>query len=58
MPERGDLRLRHSQHPGRIGLQELARVQHLIQRIGEAQFGLALGDVGKPEIRESFECRE
>jgi len=50
--ERGDLRLRHSQHLGGIGLRELAPVQHLIERIRQAQLGLMLGSIGKPEIRE------
>ena len=50
--KRRDLRLRHSQHLGGIGLRELARFKHLIQRIRQAQLGLTLGGIGKPEIRE------
>lgn len=52
MTKRRDLRLRYLQHFGGIGLGEPARVKHLIQRIGEAQLCLALGGIGKPEVRE------
>src|SRR5688572_11896304 len=52
MTKRRTLRLRDSQHLGCIGLGELARFKHLIEGIGQAQFRLTLGGVGKPEIRE------
>jgi hypothetical protein len=47
-----DLRLRHAQHFGGIGLRELALFKHLIQGISQAQLDLTLGGVWKPEIRE------
>ena len=39
-----------SQHLGDISLRELAVIKHLIQGTGQAQLGLTLGGVGKPEI--------
>jgi hypothetical protein len=46
--KRRDLRLRYSQHFGCVCLRELPLLQHLIQRIREAQLGLTLGRVGEP----------
>ncbi len=43
--KRRDLRLRDSQHLGCVGLGELPLFQHLIQRMGEAQLGLALDGI-------------
>jgi hypothetical protein len=37
--------LRHSKHPGGIGLRQRARAQHLIERVGRAQLGLSLRGV-------------
>ncbi len=50
--KRRDLGLRDSQHLGGIGLRDLARFKLLIQRIRQAQLGLTLGTIGKPEICE------
>ena len=50
--KRRHLGLRDSQHLGGIGLRELARFKHLIQRIRQAQLGLTLGSVGEPEVGE------
>jgi hypothetical protein len=50
--KRRDLGLRDRQHLGGIGLRELVRFKHLIQRIGQAQLRLTFGGLGKPEIRE------
>jgi hypothetical protein len=52
VPKRRDLRLRHSQHLGRIRLRELALFEHLIEGIGQAQPGLTLGSVGKAQAGE------
>ena len=48
--EGGDLRLRQSQHLGRLGLRERACVHHLIERIGEAQLRITFGGIGKANV--------
>ena len=45
-----DLRLRDSQHLGCLGLRKLPFVDHLIQRISEAQLSLTLGCIGKAQV--------
>ena len=52
MTKGGDLRLRHTQHFGRIRLRKPARFKHLIQSIGQEQLGLTLGGVWETQVSE------
>ena len=49
----GDLRLRHSQHPGSFGLSELPPVEQLVQGVGKAELRLTFRGVAEARDRRT-----